>query len=108
MNWKIHATAAAIAAFSFLPAHAADTAATDASKLSRSEAKVLKAQSEGEYKARKNVAEANQDLAQADCAALKGSAKRACNNEAKATAKAEKAAAKTNHELQEQQIKAAK
>jgi hypothetical protein len=74
--------------------------------LTKDEAKDLKTQSEAVYKARKNVAEANEDLNKGDCkTALEGSAKRACNKSARASAKSDKAAAKTVHEKEEQQIK---
>lgn len=96
--------AAAATAFS-LAAGAADPAAT----LTKDEAKVLKAQSDGQYKARKNVAEANEDLNRADCkSALEGSAKRACEKSAKHAAKSDKAAAKAVHEIEEKKIDAAK
>ena len=70
------------------------------------EAKDLKTQSEAQYKARKNVAEANEDLSKGDCKTdLEGSAKRACNKAARAAAKRDKAAAKLLHEKEEQQIR---
>jgi len=87
-----------------LAAFAADPS-TEAA-LSKGEAKDLKTQSEAQYKARKNVAEANEDLNKGDCkTALEGAAKRACLKSAKASAKSDKAAAKTVHELEEQKIK---
>jgi len=74
--------------------------------VSKEEAKALKTQSDAQYKARKNVAEANEDLNKGDCkTALEGSAKRACVKSAKASAKNDKAAAKTLHEIEEQKIK---
>lgn len=74
--------------------------------LNKSEAKDLKTQSEAQYKARKNVAEANEDLNKGNCkTALEGSAKRACLKSAKASAKNDKAVAKTLHEVEEQKIK---
>ena len=92
--------AAASTAFA-MTAIAADPAGT----ITKEEAKSLKAQSDGQYKARKNVAEANEDLNRADCkAALEGSAKRACEKSAKHAAKSEKAAAKAVHEVQEKKI----
>lgn len=106
---KSTASALIIAAASaFCPAaFAADPGApsTDPA-LSKSEAKDLKTQSEAQYKARKNVAEANEDLNRGDCkTALEGAAKRACVKSAKASAKSDKAAAKTLHEIEEQKIK---
>lgn len=74
--------------------------------LTKDEAKDLKTQSDAQYKARKNVAEANEDLNKGDCkTALEGSAKRACEKSAKATAKSDKANAKTVHEMEKQTIK---
>lgn len=74
--------------------------------LNKSEAKDLKTQSEAQYKARKNVAEAAEDLNKGDCkTALEGSAKRACLKSARASAKSDKAAAKTLHEVEEKKIK---
>jgi hypothetical protein len=106
MNTNISAALAAVAAAFCLSAQAADTDKTDAATLSRSEAKDLKTQSEGQYKARKKVAEANEALNKADCkTALEGSAKRACEKSAKAAAKSQKAGAKAVHEPEEDAIK---
>ena len=102
--------AAAATAF-VMSASAADTAAKTATDpgLTRDETKSLKAQSEGQYNARKNIAEANEDLNRADCKAeLEGSAKRACEKAAKHAAKSDKAAAKTIHEMEEKKINDAK
>lgn len=97
----ISAMLAAFAASLCLSASAADDPG-----LTRSEAKDLKTQSEAQYKARKKVAEANEDLNKADCkTALDGSAKRACDKSAKAAARSHKANAKTVHEFEEQAIK---
>ncbi len=96
--------ATAAVAFTF-SAHAADTA----DGISRAEAKDLKTQSEAQYKARKKVAEAKEDLNKADCkTALDGSAKRACEKTAKNMAKTDKSAAKTVHEAEEKSIKDSK
>ena len=104
MNKTISATLAAVAAAFCLSAHAADADKTDTT-LPSSEAKDLKAQSEGQYKARKKVAEANEALNKADCkTALEGSAKRACEKSAKQAAKSQKAGAKTVHEAEEDAI----
>lgn len=93
----------AVSAFCFA-ALAADPSSE--ATLSKTDAKDLKTQSEAQYKARKNVAEANWDLNKGDCkTALEGSAKRACLKSAKASAKSDKAAAKTLHEVEEQKIK---
>jgi hypothetical protein len=99
---------ATAASFS-LPVFAADTAAKAGAAVTKDEAKSMKAHSEAEFKAQKNVAEANEDLAKGDCkAGLDGSAKRACDKAAKAAAKSDKAAAKATHEVQEKAIDAAK
>lgn len=108
MNRHFTATFAALATAFCLSAHAADDA-TAGSGISRSEAKDLKTQSEAQYKARKKVAEAQEDLNRADCkTALDGGARRACEKTAKADAKTKKAAAKTVHEAEESAIKDAK
>jgi hypothetical protein len=98
--------AAAAAAFC-LSAVAADPATSPSDPtVTKGEAKDLKTQSDARYKARKNVAEANEDLAKGDCkTALEGSAKRACEKHARASAKTDKAAAKTVHEVEEKKIK---
>lgn len=106
MNKTISATLAAVAAAFCLSAQAADADKTTNPTLSNSEAKDLKVQSEGQYKARKKVAEANEELNKADCkTALEGSAKRACEKSAKQAAKSQKAGAKTVHEAEEATIK---
>ena len=105
---KTITTILATAVTSFcLAAHAADADKTNpGATLSQSEAKDLKTQSESQYKARKKVAEANEELNKGDCkTALEGSAKRACERSAKAAAKSHKADAKTVHEAEEAAIK---
>jgi DNA-directed RNA polymerase subunit K/omega len=90
-------------------AFALSAGAAEPTTITKDEAKSLKAQSEGQYKARKNVAEANEDLNRADCkSALEGSAKRACEKSAKHAAKSDKAAAKAVHEMEEKKIDDAK
>ena len=80
----LSAAIAAIATCFCLTAHA------DGATITKDEAKDLKTQSEAQYKARKKVAEANEDLNKADCkAALDGAAQRACEKSAKATAKSQ-------------------
>lgn len=107
MNRNTFLAALATALALGLPAaHAADDAASAPAGLSKDDAKGLKTQSEGQYKARKKVAEANEALDRADCkTALDGSAKRACEKSAKAGAKSVKASAKMAHEIEEKQIK---
>jgi hypothetical protein len=69
-------------------------------------AKDAKTQSKAEYKASKKVADANKELAKADCEVKSdGSVEHACKNEAKAAAKHDKAAAKTTYETEKKQIK---
>lgn len=98
----------ALAAGTSATAFAADDAAS-AAMLTKPEAKSLKATSEGDYKARKNIAEAQENLDKADCKAnLDGSVKRACNKSAKAAAKSTKADANLVHEAEEKAIKNAK
>lgn len=104
MNKTLTATLAAVAATLCFSVSAADTAT-----ITNGEAKDLKIQSEAHFKARKKVAEANEDLNKADCkTALEGSAKRACEKSAKAAAKSHKADAKMMHESQEKAIDDAK
>ena len=105
MQIRIHVLAAALAACACLPLQAADSAGSAASGIGKKEVKQLKAQSEGQYKARTNVAEANEALNKADCTALEGAAARACRKEAKMLAKADKAHAKVIKETEAQQIK---
>ena len=103
MNKTISTTLLAFAASLCLSAHAADAT------ISGGEAKDMKTQSEGQYKARKKVVEANEELNKADCkTALEGSAKRACEKSAKQAAKSDKAAAKMLHESEEKVIKESK
>lgn len=69
-------------------------------------AKDAKTQSKAEYKARKKVAEAQEDLNKADCeVSSDGAVERACKKEAKAQSKQDKAHAKTTYETEKQQIK---
>ena len=109
MQWKITAAAAAAAFTLCFGAQAADKAASAADTgITRAEAKDLKTESKGEYKARKHVAEANEELNKADCeTSLDGKAERACKKDAKAAAKSDKAHAKAIHPAEEQQIDAA-
>ena len=100
----LSAVVAAVAACFCLTAHAADGAT-----ITKDQAKDLKTQSDGQYKARKNVAEANEDLNRANCkTALDGAAQRACEKSAKATEKSQKADAKTVHKMEKQAIDDAK
>lgn len=98
--------AAALATFNSAALAADPAAPASGAAISKSDAKGMKTQSEAQYKARKNVAEANEDLNRGDCkTALEGSAKRACEKSAKAAAKSDKAAAKAVHEIEEKKIK---
>jgi hypothetical protein len=94
---------AACVAMSAAPAFAQDAAAPT---ITKEEAKDLKVQSKGEYKARKKVADANKDLNKADCeVAADGKLEHACKKDARATAKQEKAEAKVIHEAEKADIK---
>ena len=105
MNKTLSTLLLALAASACATAYAADSAAGGA-MLTQQEAKSLKATSEGDYKARKNIAEAQENLDKADCKAnLDGSTKRACNKSAKAAAKSTKADANLVHEAEEKVIK---
>jgi hypothetical protein len=87
-----------------LSAHAADAAAS--APITKQEAKDLKTQADAEYKARKKVADANEELNKGDCeVAADGSTERACKKDARAAAKHEKAEAKLKHEAQKDAIK---
>ena len=84
-----------------------ETKLVPAPTVSKSEAKDLKTQSKAEYKARKNIAEANHDLNKADCkTSAEGSVKRACESDARAQEKKEKADAKLIHKQEDQDINA--
>jgi hypothetical protein len=108
MNKTLSTLLAAVAASVCLSAQAADDNAASADTAARADAKALKTQSEAQLKARKKVAEANEELNKADCKnALEGSARRACEKSAKAGARSEKADAQAVHEQEKQAIKAA-
>ena len=71
------------------------------------EAKDMKIESKADYKARKNIAEANHDLAKADCKVNSdGSVERACKADARAQEKKDKADAKLIHKQETQDINA--
>ena len=75
--------------------------------LTHSEDKDLKTESKGDYKARKNIAEANHDLNKADCKVnADGAVERACKADARAQEKKEKADAKLIHKQEVQDINA--
>ncbi len=84
-----------------------ETKLVPAPGLSHSEAKDAKIQSEADYKARKNIAEANHDLNKADCkVTTDGAVKRACEADARAQEKKDKADAKLIHKQETQDINA--
>jgi hypothetical protein len=92
-----------------IAAQAADSASTAPATpaLTKQEAKDMKTQSDGAYKARKNVAEANHDLNKADCeVSANGNTERACKKDARSVKKHEKAEAKAIHESEKDAIKA--
>ena len=82
-----------------------ETKLVPAPGLTRSEAKDAKIQSTAEYKARKNIAEANRDLTKADCKINSdGAVERACKHDSRMEEKKEKADAKLIHKQEVQDI----
>ena len=78
-----------------------------AAGLTKGEAKDAKIQSKADYKARKNIAEANHDINKADCkVTTDGAVKRACEADARAQEKKDKADAKLIHKQETQDINA--
>ena len=84
-----------------------ETKMVPAPGITRSEAKDLKTESKADYKARKNIAEANHDLNKGDCkVSTDGAVERACKADARAQEKKEKADAKLIHKTETQDINA--
>ena len=84
-----------------------ETKMVPAPGITKSEAKDLKTESKGDYKARKNIAEANHDLNKADCKVnADGAVERACKADARAQEKKDKADAKLIHKQEVQDINA--
>ena len=84
-----------------------ETKLVPAPGLTHSEAKDAKIQSTAEYKARKNIAEANHDLNKADCKVdASGAVERACKSDARAQEKKDKADANLIHKQETQDINA--
>jgi len=84
-----------------------ETKLVPAPTISHSEAKDLKTESKGDYKARKNIAEANHDLNKADCkVGSDGAVERACKSDARAQEKKDKADANLIHKQETQDINA--
>ncbi len=84
-----------------------ETKLVPAPGLTHGEAKDAKIQSTADYKARKNIAEANHDLNKADCKTTSdGAVKRACEADARAQEKKDKADAKLIHKTEDQDINA--
>ena len=84
-----------------------ETKLVPAPGLSHSEAKDAKTMSTADYKARKNIAEANHDLNKGDCKVTSdGAVKRACEADARAQEKKDKADAKLIHKQETQNIDA--
>ena len=84
-----------------------ETKLVPAPGLTHSEAKDAKIMSTADYKARKNIAEANHDLNKADCkVTTDGAVKRACEADARAQEKKDKADAKLIHKQEDQDINA--
>jgi len=84
-----------------------ETKMVPAPGITKSQAKDLKTESTADYKARKNIAEANHDLNKADCKVnADGAVERACKADARAQEKKEKADAKLIHKQETQDIDA--
>ncbi len=84
-----------------------ETKLVPAPGLTRSQAKDAKVQSEAQYKARKNIAEANHDLNKADCKVdASGAVERACKSDARMQEKKDKADANLIHKQEVQDINA--
>ena len=84
-----------------------ETRMVPAPGITKSEAKDLKTESKADYKARKNIAEANHDLNKGDCkVTTDGAVERACKADARAQEKKEKADAKLIHKTEQQDINA--
>jgi hypothetical protein len=84
-----------------------ETKMVPAPGVTKSQAKDLKTESKGDYKARKNIAEANHDLNKAECKVnSEGAVERACKADARAQEKKEKADAKLIHKTEQQDIDA--
>ena len=107
---KLMATvvAATIASFGFTAVHAAD-AASSAPALTHDQSKNAKTQATAQYKAKKDVADANEKLNKANCDTANNAThgeKSACKDVADAEQKKEKAEAKLQKETDEANIKA--
>ena len=84
-----------------------ETKLVPAPGLTHSEAKDAKIQSEADYKARKNIAEAQHDLNKADCKVnASGAVERACKSDARVQEKKDKADANLIHKQETQDINA--
>jgi hypothetical protein len=84
-----------------------ETRMVPAPGVSRGQAKDLKTESKADYKARKNIAEANHDLNKADCKVnADGAVERACKADARAQEKKDKADAKLIHKSETADIDA--
>jgi hypothetical protein len=102
--------AALASASPLVSAYAADADQSSAdNKLTKSEAKDLKTESNAQYKSNKKLVQANEEQDKADCkVALEGGAKRSCVKSAKAAAKSDEYAAKAAHQVEDKSIDAAK
>ena len=84
-----------------------ETKMVPAPGITKSQAKDLKTESKADYKARKNIAEANHDLNKGDCkVTTDGAVERACKADARAQEKKDKADAKLIHKVEQQDINA--
>jgi hypothetical protein len=84
-----------------------ETKMVPAPGITKSQAKDMKIESTADYKARKNIAEANHDLNKADCkVGSDGAVERACKSDARAQEKKDKADANLIHKQETQDINA--
>ena len=107
MNASLKAILVTTAACLSLGAYAADETITSPTPpLTKQEARDLKTQSNAEYKARKDITEAQKELEVADCkTALDGKDERDCKHNAKEAAKESKRTAKDIYKQEKADIK---
>jgi hypothetical protein len=79
-----------------------------ADTMSKSDAKTMKNDADGQYKAAKKKAHDDYEAAKASCKSMEGDAQKACMKDAKATEEKAEADAKATHEKEEADIKAMK
>lgn len=110
MNASFKAILVTTAAAFSLAAYAADTAVEATPPLTKQEAKDLKTDSKADYKARKNITEAQKELDLADCktSGLDSKTERDCKKAAKESAKSSKHEAKEIYKQEKEDINAQK